>query len=821
MPVRPAGFLEGLTPEEVLLSRQTYGSNRLYIRPKRGFIHMLWEVLRDPMFLLLLVGCSLYFALGDHTEAWIMAVSVLFVFALEVIQEYRSEGALKALRQMAQPKVRVVRSGSRQEILTEEVVVGDLLVFEEGERLAADGKIVHAMDLSLDESVLTGESLPVEKEPEAGKDAVFQGATVSSGMGIARVTAVGNATVFGKLGKAIEQIDAEPTPFQRKISRFVRQMLIAGFAAFLLVLGINFSYEGNWMSAVLFSLAFALALIPEEIPVAFSAFLAIGAFRMSRQGVLVKQPKTVESLGSATVLCLDKTGTITENRMSVAEVRDFSGKNRVLEYAMWASEPDPFDAMEKAIHEAYSNVQGMIALKDYRLIHDYPLGGIPPMMTHIYQNDSGVQFVASKGAVERILQVCNLDETVREIAMRHTIGLASKGYRILGVASAVWESKTYPDRQDDFAWEFEGLVALYDPPKPNIREVMDRFYQIGLKVKMVTGDYAQTALNIATESGIRHSGAVLTGEDVMQMGEDELSRRVGETAVFARMFPDAKLRLVEALKSVGEVVAMTGDGVNDGPALKAAQIGIAMGRKGTEIAKGAASMVLLDDNLEHLVAAVINGRKIYQNLKKAIRYVISIHVPIVLTVLLPLLFNWPYLHILLPIHVVFLELIMDPTCVIAYENEPAEKRLLNRPPGHADGGLFTWKQLAWSILQGLVLTAGIMFMYHYTVARQGGEEEVRGSVFLTLMFSNIFLTLVNRSFRYSILKTIRYRNLSLWYILIATLGVALAIYFIPILSDLFKLAFITPSDFFLCALVALICAGWPELWKGFLEWKKR
>ena len=820
MPVQPAYLLEGLTPEEVLLSRQTYGSNRLYIRPKRGFIHMLWDVLRDPMFLLLIVGCSLYFALGDHTEAWIMAVSVLFVFALEVIQEYRSEGALKALRQMAQPKVRVVRSGSRLEILTEEVVVGDLLVFEEGERLAADGRVVEARDLSLDESVLTGESLPVEKGTEEGKDTVFQGATVSSGVGIALVTAVGSATIFGKLGKAIEQIDTEPTPFQSKINRFVRQMLIAGFLAFLLVLGINFSHEGNWMSAVLFSLAFALALIPEEIPVAFSAFLAIGAFRMSRQGVLVKQPKTVESLGSATVICLDKTGTITENRMSVAEVRDFSGKNRVLEYAIWASEPDPFDAMEKAIYEAYAESPGAAVPKDYRLIHDYPLGGIPPMMTHVYQNDSGKQLVASKGAVERILQVCTLGESARETVLRHTMELASKGYRILGVASAVWENEIHPANQDDFAWEFEGLVALYDPPKPNIREVMERFYQIGLKVKMVTGDYAQTGLNIATECGIRHNGGVLTGEEVMQMGEEELSSRAGDMAIFARMFPDAKLRLVEALKSRGEVVAMTGDGVNDGPALKAAQIGIAMGRKGTEIAKGAASMVLLDDNLEHLITAVINGRKIYQNLKKAIRYVISIHIPIVLTVLLPLMLNWPYLHILLPIHVVFLELIMDPTCVIAYENEPAEKRLLNRPPDSASGGLFTWRQLAWSLLQGLVLTAGILFMYQYAVARQGSEEEVRGAVFLTLMFSNIFLTLVNRSFRYSILKTIRYPNVSLWYILMVTLGVALAIYLIPILSDLFKVALIRPSDFYLCALVALICAGWPELWKGFLEWKK-
>ena len=811
--------LNGLNDAEVLAKRAQHGSNTLYLRPKRQFIHLLSEVVKEPVFLLLALGCVLYFIIGDTREAWLMAASIGFVIAIEIVQEYRSEKALDALRQYAQPKVVVRRNGEDLTVPAEEVVVDDLIVFTEGERLAADGTIVHQNDLTVDEAVLTGESLPVNKTISDGENRVFQGTVVASGMGIAQVAAIGAKTEFGKLGKSIESIESEPTPLQRQIDRFVRQMMLAGLAAFLIVFGINFAYVGSIISALLFSLAFALALIPEEIPVAFTSFMALGAYRMTRQKILVKQPKTVESLGSATVICLDKTGTITENRMSVAEVVDFSGGGICLEYAMWASEPQPFDAMEKAIHKAYGDTAKTDRRPLFQMIHEYPLGGIPPMMTHIYgrveTGAAATRIIATKGAVERILLVCrDLDDAQRTETLKKTHELASKGYRILGVASGAWPTDQFPDDQDRFAWHFEGLVALYDPPKQNIQKVFQHFYRAGIQVKMITGDYPETALNIARQSGLQHDGTVLTGDAVMAMQAIDLQTAVGQANVFARMFPEAKLRVVEALKANGEVVAMSGDGVNDGPALKAAQIGVAMGSRGTEIAKGAASMVLLDDDLDRMVTAVEMGRKIYNNLRKAIRYIISIHIPIVLVVVLPLVFGWTYLHMLAPIHVIFLELIMDPTCAVAFENEPAEPNLLDKPPRAANAPLFTGKELSLSIFQGLMATAGSLAMYHYAIATGADEAKTRAYVFLTMMAVNIFLTLANRSFEYSIAKTIFYKNHLMPIILgISTLMMA-AILFIPTMNRLFQIEPLQWSEIGICLGTALVSVGWIEVWKA-------
>ncbi|MBL7775044.1 MAG: cation-translocating P-type ATPase, partial [Saprospiraceae bacterium] len=493
--------------------------------------------------------------------------------------------------------------------------------------------------------------------------------------------------------------------------------------------------------------------------------------------------------------------------------------SRCLECAMWASEPEPFDAMEQAIHSAYAAAAGPDRRPAFQLVHEYPLGGIPPMMTHVFENTAGERAIAAKGAVERILLVCHdLDDAARTQILQNTHALASKGYRILGVASAQWPGAVYPDDQDAFPWQFEGLLALYDPPKANIRQVFEQFYGAGIRVKMITGDYPETALNIARQSGLRHTDTVLTGEQVMHMSEADLREQIQTTAVFARMFPDAKLRVVEALKANGEVVAMSGDGVNDGPALKAAQIGVAMGKRGTEIAKGAASMVLLDDNLDRMVTALELGRKIYNNLRKAIRYVISIHVPIVLIVVLPLVFGWTYLHMLAPIHVIFMELIMDPTCAVAFENEPSEPNILKKPPRAANAPLFSGKELRLSILQGLIITAGILALYHYAIAQGASEEKTRAFVFTTLMLSNILLTLVNRSFEFTILRTIRYRNRAVPLILGIATAILAAILCIPWLTDLFKMEPLSWPEFGWCLLTAGLSVGWFELWKA---WKFR
>ncbi|TNE58318.1 MAG: cation-translocating P-type ATPase [Bacteroidetes bacterium] len=808
--------LYGLTDAEVRTSRAKHGRNVLFLRPKRQFWHILVEVIREPVFILLVLACLLYFILGDDAEAWLMVAALCFVTAIEIVQEYRSEKTLLALRKFTQPNVRVIRNGTEQRIPAEEVVQGDIIQFSEGERLVADAQLVQQYDLSVDEALLTGESLPVYKSTEEGNDLVYQGTVVTSGMGIGQVGAIGHQTKLGKLGTSIESIDTSPTPLQQQIDRFVRQMMLAGLVAFLLVFAVNIYYVGSVVSALLFSLALALALVPAEIPVAFASFLALGAYRMSREKILVRQPRTVESLGSATVICLDKTGTITENRMEVAEVLEFTSAGCCLEYAMWASEPHPFDAMELAIHQAYTTACGKDRRPEFRMIHEYPLGGLPPMMTHIYENDQGIRVVAAKGAVERLLNVCHgLDDASRTEILKKTHALASSGHRILGVARADWSGMDYPEDQDAFPWEFVGMVALYDPPKANIRSVLEQFYQAGIQIKMITGDYPETALNIARQSGLKNNGKVLTGPAVLDMSKGTLEAEVGPTAIFARMFPEAKLRVIEALKAAGAVVAMTGDGVNDGPALKAAQVGVAMGQRGTEVAQSAASMVLVDDDLTRMVTAIRLGRNIYNNLRKAIRYVISIHTPIILVVILPLLFGWPYLYMLGPIHVIFMELIMDPTCAIMFENEPAEPGLMRKSPRKADTPLFTRRELLFSIFQGLMITAGVLGIYHFAIAQGANEAQTRAYVFTTLMLSNIFLTLANRSFEYSIFQTIRQPNRYIPIILTSTLAILAAILFIPWVNHLFRMAPMHIHDIGLCVAVSLASVGWFEVWKIF------
>lgn len=805
----------GLSPEEVLDSRTRFGSNRLYLHRQRPVWRIIAAMVTEPIFLLLLLTCGLYFAIGDRSEAWMMVGSVIFVISIELIQEYRSEKALKALRELSQPFSVVIREGKRIEIPVEEIVVGDLIAFAEGERIPADAVLVQQSDLNLDEAILTGESLPVSKTTAETDSHLFQGTVVASGSGVARVLAVGGQTELGKLGKSIESIETEPTPLQIQIGRFVRQMLLAGLTVFLIVLAINYAYLDSFLSALLFSLAFGLALVPEEIPVAFTTFMALGAYRMTRQKVLVKQPKTVESLGTATVICLDKTGTITENRMRLAEVYDFSGNGNTLEYAMWASEPEPYDPMEKAIHTAYKESTTTDLRSDFSLVYEYALGGVPPMMTHIHSADdeSGEKKIATKGAIERIIRVCGLSAEQERTVLDKTLEMARKGYRVLGVASAAWPDGTYPPEQDDFPWKLEGLVALYDPPRADISKVINGFYKAGIAVKMITGDYPETALNIAGESAIRQEGAVITGDAVMEMTESNLQEAVKTSSVFARMFPAAKLRVIEALKANGEVVAMTGDGVNDGPALKSAHVGVAMGRRGTEVAKGAASMVLLTDDLAHMIRAIKTGRRIYQNLRKAIRYIISIHLPIILTVLVPLVLGWPYLHMLLPIHVIFLELIMDPTCAVAFENEPAEPDVMERPPRAHTNNLFSLSELGLSLIQGGVITVGILAMYQYAVSLGKDEATTRAFVFTTLLASNVLLTLINRSFEKLITETIFYRNQLLWWIIGISFALAAAILFLPALQKTFQLGPLTGGEVGLCLLTAAISTGWIEIWK--------
>ena len=723
----------GLTNEQVTESRRQHGSNTLEMQEDRVLLQVLKEVVLEPMFILLFAACIIYFLVGQFQEGIIMVVSIFIVAGISLFQEYRSKNAVQALKKISAAKAKVLRNGVTMQVATEEIVVDDLLLLEEGEVVAADGLIVTANDFSLNESILTGESFAVTKTA-GDNNSVYKGTLTTSGSATVKVTAVGLKTMFGKIGLSLKEISVAKTPLQQQIRSFVRNMVWVGAIAFVIVVGFNYYHSGNFVQSFLQGLTLAMSILPEEIPVAFSTFQALGAFRLLRNNIIVKQPQYVETLGSATVICADKTGTLTQNKMSIDYLYDAVKKLSIpvnndavlppdlVEYAMWSSETNPFDPMEKAIHELYTKTATTDKRKQFSQVHEYPIGGKPPLMTHIFKSESGETIIAAKGAPEAILRQSNLSAEELKQIEEQSLSYARLGYRILGVGKGSWKEKNWPVSQQEFEFEFLGLIAFQDPPKENIAQTIKTFHEAGIDVKMITGDYAETALAIAGQIQLDHNHEVLTGKEVLSLTQEELQQKVKRVSIFARMFPEAKLKVIDALKENGEVVAMTGDGVNDGPALKAAHIGIAMGKRGSEVAKSAASLILTDDDLAHMTDAVALGRKIYDNLKKAIQYIVSIHIPIILIVTLPLLLLWKFTNIFSPVHVIFLELIMGPTCSIIYENEPMEPGTMQRPPRKMGASFLSLKQLSISIIQGLMITAGCLGLGYYYMQQGAGES---------------------------------------------------------------------------------------------------
>lgn len=827
--------IPGLDENAVSAARALHGNNVLEAKPSSQVFATMKEVVLEPMFILLVAACAVYVSLGRVEEAITLSVALLIVSGISVYQSVRSDRALSSLRDLTQPKAQVLRNGVLTPIPIETIVVGDAVLIEEGERISADGKLAEANDFSVDESILTGESVSVSKT--VGQ-LVYAGTHTTTGSAWLTVQAVGARTELGKIGRSIGTIPTEKTPLQRQIRQFVVRMAWIGLIAFALVWGINYVRSGDWITALLFGLTLAMSILPEEIPVAFSSFMALGAARLSRMGVLTKQPQTVESLGSATVICADKTGTLTQNGMRVSQLYDGAtdaivtmlkpannsvpkaatdlteSAALVLAYARWASETDPFEPMEQAIVAAYAELNPSMAPGQYPMVHEYPLAGIPPMMTHVRQAPTGELIVAGKGAVEYILAVCQLETSKAERIRDVTRQLSAAGLRVLGVARSKSSSADFPVQQDDFAWSFVGLIALENPPKPNAGVVVQAFAQAGIQVKMITGDYPETAQAIAKEIGLPRADSLLTGEQVMAMDEAALRKQAAQTAVFARMFPEAKLRVVQALKQNGEVVAMTGDGVNDGPALKAAHIGVAMGQRGTEVAKQAASLVLVNDDLGSMVNAIAQGRRIYQNLKKAIAYIVSIHIPIILTVAVPLLAGWKVENLFGPIHVIFLELVMGPTCSIAFENEPAEAGQMQQPPRRTMDTFLAGPELWRSIAQGIGITLAVLGVYYFAMQQGATVGVIRTLVFTTLVLSNILLPLVNRSFTQTVFRSIRVRNQVLTLMLGLTFALLLTTLFIPAVQQLFGFAPVPVSSLGWCTVAALGGVGWIELYKA-------
>jgi P-type Ca2+ transporter type 2C len=673
---------------------------------------------------------------------------------------------------------------------------------------------------------LQGESFSVFKDKSKEDNLIYLGTTVSGGLAIATITSIGNETKLGKIGKSLESIQQEKTPLEWQITNFVKKMVVAGALVFLLVWAINYFQSFNILDSLLNALTLAMSILPEEIPVAFTTFMALGAWRLMKMGIVVKQMKTVETLGSATVICTDKTGTITENKMSLAklfllssgEISQPSGElseeeKELIQLAMWASEPIPFDPMEVALHQAYEEAAQVDERPNYKLIHEYPIGGKPPMMTHIFENSAGKRIIAAKGAPEALIQVSNLTKSEKQQINDAIEILAKEGYRVLGVGVSNFTRKEFPAKQQEFPFQLKGIVAFYDPPKKNIQKVLDDFHKAGISVKIITGDNAETTTAIAKQIGFRGYEKAITGEELMQLPEDELQTRVMTTNLFTRMFPEAKLKIINALKAQNQIVAMTGDGVNDGPALKAAHIGIAMGKKGTEIARQAASLILLEDDLSKMVDAVAMGRRIYTNLKKAIQYIISIHIPIILTVFIPLAFGWIYPNIFSPVHIIFLELIMGPTCSIIYENEPMEKNTMLQKPKPLTTTFFSWKELSVSIIQGLVITAGALFAYQYSVNQGNDEAVTRAMTFTVLIVANIFLTLINRSFYYSILTTLKYKNNLVLLIIFITVAIVSLLLFVGPLAAFFEFGTLNAPQVLICIGIGFLSVIWFEMVK--------
>ncbi|MDZ4679748.1 MAG: cation-translocating P-type ATPase [Saprospiraceae bacterium] len=822
--------IHGLTQSQVLESREKFGYNRLDYKKENPFWEAIKSLAKEPMVLLLFMASSIYFISGKTGDGIFLASAIVLVATISLYQDSRSRNALEKLKQFSQPNCKVIRDGEVVEIKSDDLVTGDSLMVEEGTAIAADGIIVHSNDFSVNESILTGESLPVYKDSTKEDRFIYRGTTVSSGLAIATITAIGSGTQLGKIGKSLESIQEEKTPLELQIGNFVKKMVIAGAVVFAIVWAINYFKTYDILDSLLKALTLAMSILPEEIPVAFTTFMALGSWRLMKMGIVVKQMKTVETLGSATVICTDKTGTITENKMSLAALyvlasqktskpEDALGEEEkaLIRLAMFASEPIPFDPMEVALHEAYQHAATDDERPHYHMVHEYPLGGQPPMMTHLFENESGQRIIAAKGAPEALMQVSNLSDVEKQQIETAANTLATNGYRLLGVGEAVFAGNDFPAEQQQFQFRFRGIVAFYDPPKHNIQSVLEDFYRAGMTVKIVTGDNAATTAAIAKQVGFRGYENSISGDELMQLSDAELQERVINTQVFTRMFPEAKLKIINALKAKNEIVAMTGDGVNDGPALKASHIGIAMGKKGTEIAKEAASLVLLEDDLSKMVDAVAMGRKIYTNLKKAIQYIISIHIPIVLTVFLPLALGWIYPNIFSPVHIIFLELIMGPTCSIIYENEPMEKNTMLQKPRPFTNTFFNWKELTTSILQGLMITAGTLLIYQYAVYQGFSETITRTMVFTTLIAANIFLTLVNRSFFYSIFTTLRYKNNLVLLIIGITVAISGLLLFVPPLAKFFEFEALTIAQLSISMGIGFASVIWYEI----IKWRKR
>jgi P-type Ca2+ transporter type 2C len=833
--------LLGLTQAEATLRLKRDGPNQLAQRRGSGLAHTLLTVVAQPMILLLIAAGVVYLVLGDREEAVLLLGSIGLIVGIELYQEQKTERALEALRDLSSPRAIVIRDGERRRIPGIEVVVGDLVLLGEGDRVPADGVLVKATNVTADESLLTGESVPVRKVPDQvpatqlehsrpggdGQPFVYSGSLITSGQGVVSVVATGARTEMGRIGTALGTVGVQRTALQHETDRVVRVLASIALALCLVVIVGYALARGSVVDGLLAGISLAMAMIPEEFPVVLTVFLALGAWRIARSHVVTRRIPAIEALGAATVLCVDKTGTLTQNRMTVSRLTRPDAAftvdddpipaafDRLVELGMLASHIDPFDPMEHAIKELHDHhlpaeAGGTLPGRagPGRLVHAFPLSDRLMAVVHIWQMPEEAGYLAAaKGAPEAVAELCRFDQSRRAVMESQVRAMADAGLRVLGVAEATVDG--VPDDVRAVPFTFVGLIGLADPIRPTVPAAVAECYQAGLRIIMLTGDYPATAQNIGRQIGLHDVDRVITGGEIELLDDAQLTLRARDVNIFARVRPEQKLRLVRALQANGEIVAMTGDGVNDAPALKAANIGVAMGQRGTDVAREAAALVLLDDDFSSIVRAVRLGRRIFDNLRKAMAFLIAVHVSIAGLAVLPVLVGWPL--ILLPLYMVFLELIIDPACSIAFESEREDPNSMRRPPRRVQERLFDRRTLVFSLLQGmgvLVVTAAVLAR-----ALLGGlpESDARVLTFVTLVVADLGLILTNRNISGQTLAALRVFNPALWLVVAGAVALLVAAVSSPALRDLFRFGELHSDDIAVVVIASAIALLWLDV----------
>ena len=837
---------QGLTQEQVTQKLLNEGYNELPSSKPKNVFQIALGVIKEPMFLLLVACGTLYIVLGDIQEGLMLLGFVFVIMGIEFYQEKKTEKALDALKDLASPRALVIRDGETIRIAGRDVVTDDIIILQEGDRVPADALVLSCSSFQADESLLTGESVPVRKREWKEGDVtcvpggdeipyVYSGSMIIQGNAIVRVLATGMHTEIGKIGKALESVKEEPTKLKMEMGTLVKRLAFIGVGLCVLVIAIYTLTRGDLLKGFLAGITLAMAMLPEEFPVVLTIFLALGAWRMSKKNVLTRKPAAMETLGSATVLCTDKTGTLTQNKMTVTQL--YNGTeflnvkpksvfpesfHEIIEYGILSSQASPFDPMEKAILSI-----GDLFLQNTEHIHtdwvmekEYPLSKELLAMSRLFTN-TGTQekVIAAKGAPEAIFDLCHLNKTKIAELEKAVQEMANAGLRVLGVAKGKFNPENLPNIQHDFDFEFIGLIGLSDPIRENVPAAIAECYKAGIRVIMITGDYPVTASSIGKDIGLKNPDKYITGPEVEKMTEEELSERIKDVNIFARVVPEQKLKIVNALKRNNEIVAMTGDGVNDAPALKAANIGIAMGEKGTDVAREASSLVLMDDNFASIVGAVKMGRRIFDNLQKALGYIFAIHVPIAGLSLIPVLFSDLPL-ILWPVHIVFLELIIDPACSIIFEAEKEEKNVMTRPPKDINEPFFGINKILLSCMQGVGILVICLAVYFFGLKFGYTEKAVRTMTFVTLIVSNIGVILSNRSWTSNIFTIIVSPNKAVKWVVGGAIFFLILILNVPFLIQLFQFDSVGILELTVCVLAGSSSIIWFELYKKFKQTKK-